>query len=205
MSFSFSRSACGHVLLAHVARIDGRNVHRNVMHQSLELRRAGNKVALAVHFQQHADLAPGVDVAGHHAFAGRARRLLGCRRHAALAQHHNGLLQIAIRLGKRLLAVHHGSPGLFAKLFNHACRNLCHCKTFLRSVPPGQARLLVYFQLPVSNCSASRQQLAISSQFSQNDPRRRICSAGRFSRNIRECPVWAARAPAAVFATYPAA
>ena len=48
---------------------------------------AGDEVALAVEFDQHADLAAGVDVGAHRAFVGGARRLLLRGGHAALAQH----------------------------------------------------------------------------------------------------------------------
>ena len=146
------------------------------MHQPLELGGAGHKIALAVHFQQNADLSPGVDVAGNDAFAGGAGCLLGGGGHATLAQHHDGLLQIAVGLGKGFLAVHHRGAGLFAELFNHCCGNLCHCKnlSWISAAGRAQAPGLLANQHNTDSRKTTRAE---------------ECSAGRFSRNIRECPL----------------
>jgi len=54
--------------------------------------------------------------------AGRLVRL----RTALDAQQLYGLLQIAVRLGERLLAIHHWQPGALAQLLDQTCRNLSH-------------------------------------------------------------------------------
>jgi hypothetical protein len=78
----------GHVLRLHIARIAGRDVHRDVLQQLLEVLGAGHKVALAVQLEQHADLAAGMDIGAHRALVGGAGSLLLRRGHAPLAQHH---------------------------------------------------------------------------------------------------------------------
>src|SRR5579862_9302789 len=109
------------IFLADKARIGRGHVHGDVMHQVLEVIGAGDKVAFAVDLDQHADLAAGVDVAGHRAFAGGARRLLGRGGNALLAENDDGLLDIALGFREGVLAVHHGSVGLVAKLFHLCC------------------------------------------------------------------------------------
>ena len=63
----------GDVFFADELRIAGGDVHGDVVHQFLEVVGAGDEIALAVDFDQHADLASGVNVAGDGAFAGDAR------------------------------------------------------------------------------------------------------------------------------------
>ena len=53
---------------------------------------AGDEIGFAVDFDQHADLAAGVDVSVNQAFGGDAARLLGRGREAALAQDFDGFL-----------------------------------------------------------------------------------------------------------------
>src|ERR1700690_222864 len=74
------------VFLAHEFRVAGGNVHSDVMHQFLEIVGAGDKVALAVNFDQNADLASGMDVARDCALLGHAAGLLAGHRTALLAQ-----------------------------------------------------------------------------------------------------------------------
>src|SRR6266850_7659530 len=58
VDFFLSIEVClRYVLFANVLRIARRNVHGDVMDQLLEVVGAGDKVALAVDFYQHADLA----------------------------------------------------------------------------------------------------------------------------------------------------
>ena len=82
------------IFLADEARIGGGDVHGDVVHQALEVVGASDEVALAVDLDQHADLASGVDVAGHRAFAGGARRLLGGGGDALLAQNDDRALDV---------------------------------------------------------------------------------------------------------------
>ncbi len=131
MSFSFSKASGSHIFLADELGIAGRDVHGNVVHQALEVVGAGHEIALAVHFHQHADFASGVDVAGHRAFAGNASGLLGGGGHALLAENDDGAFHVALGLGEGVLAVHHGSVGLLAKLFHLCGSNVHGCRTHL--------------------------------------------------------------------------
>ena len=51
----------GDIFLADKLRIAGRNVHGDIVNQFFEIVGAGHKIALAVHFDQHADLTAGVN------------------------------------------------------------------------------------------------------------------------------------------------
>ena len=131
----------GHVFRLDVARIARRDVHRDVLQQFLEVLGAGHKVALAVHFDQHADLAAGMDVGAHRALVGGAGGLLLCRGHAALAQHHECLFDVSLGLLQSLQAVAHGRAGLLAKLLHQLCINLfCHTSSRFLLVSPIRIR-----------------------------------------------------------------
>ncbi len=118
----FAREVCRrYVFLAHKLRIAGRNVHGDVVHEFLEVLGAGHEIAFAVDFDQHADLAAGVDVVADRAFAGHAGRLLGSDGYALLAQQDHRLFEVALGFGQSLLAIHHGRSGFFPELF-YLCR-----------------------------------------------------------------------------------
>src|SRR5258708_22427479 len=102
------------VFFANEFRIRRRNVHSDIFHQVFEVVGAGNEIALAVDFHQHADLASGVDVAGDSAFAGNARGLLGGGVDALLAQMVHGGVFIAFAGFERFFAIHHGRAGALA-------------------------------------------------------------------------------------------
>ena len=112
------------IFLADVLRIAGRNVHGDVVHQFFEVVSTSHEVALAVDFNQYADLASGMDVAGHRTLAGGAGRLFRGNGYAALAQQNNRLLQIALRFGQSAFAIHHGRAGLVAKIFHRGGGNI---------------------------------------------------------------------------------
>ena len=117
MSFSFSKASGRHVFLTDEARIGSGDVHGDIVHQALEVVGAGDEIALTVHFHQDADLASSVNIAGHRAFAGGTRRLLGGGGNALLAKNDDGCFDVALGFGQGILAVHHGSVSLVAKLF----------------------------------------------------------------------------------------
>ena len=121
ISFSRAKSAGVTSSLRTYLRIAGRDVHGDVVHQFLEVVGASHEIALAVDFDEHTNLAAGVNVARHRPFAGHARRLLGRHRNALLAQNHDRLLHVAFGFGQSLLAIHHRSPGLFPEIL-HLCR-----------------------------------------------------------------------------------
>ena len=118
----FAGEICrGDVFLADVLRIAGGDVHGDIVHQFLEVIGAGHEIALAINFDEHADLAAGVNVAGHRAFAGYARGLLGRDRNAFFAQDHDRLLHIALGFSEGLFAIHHGSSGFLPEIFHLCC------------------------------------------------------------------------------------
>ena len=54
-----------HIFFADILRIAGRDVHGDIVRQLLEVLGAGHEIALTVDLDKHADLAAGMDVAGH--------------------------------------------------------------------------------------------------------------------------------------------
>src|ERR1700679_580032 len=67
----------GHILPADVPGIGRRDVHGDILEQLLEVLRARYKIALAVDFNQHADLAASVNIGADSTFRRVPRRLLG--------------------------------------------------------------------------------------------------------------------------------
>src|SRR5690349_14427220 len=94
------------------------------MHELFEVLGAGDEIALAIDLHNYADLASGVDVAGHGAFTGDARSLLGGDRNALLPQDDDRLLHVTFGFGEGLLAVHHGGAGLLAEFLDLGGRNI---------------------------------------------------------------------------------
>src|SRR5438067_3418172 len=93
----------GHVLAAQPPRIAPGDLHRDVLHQRLELLVAGGEVRLAVHLDEHADLSAQMDVRADRAFGGAPPRLLSRGGEALLAQPGDRLVDVAGRLDQRLL------------------------------------------------------------------------------------------------------
>ncbi len=91
------------------------------MQQFLEVVGPCHEVALAIDFDEHTNLAAGVDVASHRPFARHARCLLRRHRNALLPQNDYRLLHIAFSFGQGLLAIHHRSSGLLPE-FLHLSR-----------------------------------------------------------------------------------
>jgi hypothetical protein len=120
----------GHVLGLHIAGIAGCNVHRDVLEQLLEVLGARHKVALAIQFEQHADLAAGMNICA----TPRPRWWCGPAFFCAEAMPRlRRALQSAssmcpIRLLQGFQAVAHGRSGLLAKLLHQLGIN------FLRSL-----------------------------------------------------------------------
>ncbi len=118
-----------HVLGLHVAGIAGGDVHRDVFEQFLKVGSAGHKVALAVELDQHSDFAAGVNIGAYRALVGSAGGFLLRRGHAALAQHHERLFDVAFRLLQSLEAIAHGRAGLLTQLFHQLGINFfAHCR-----------------------------------------------------------------------------
>ncbi len=108
----------GDVFLADETRIGGRDVHRDIVHQFLEIIGARDEIALAIDFHHHAELAAVVDVGADQTLLGGARSLLAGRRDAALAQHDFALGEIALGFHQGALAFHHPRAGALAECFD---------------------------------------------------------------------------------------
>src|SRR5581483_8485880 len=96
-------------------RRHGRDLHRDLLRQLLELRAARDEVGLARDLHERADASARVDVRRDGAFPGLAAGLLRDRREAALLQERLGLLVIPLRVLEGALAVHHSRAGLRAE------------------------------------------------------------------------------------------
>ena len=109
-----------------VERAQARHLDREVADELLELVGPGDEVRLAVDLDQDADPAAGVDVARDEALAGLAARLLRGRGEPALAQDRDRLLEVAIGLDERVLAVHEAGAGALAQLLDARGRDVRH-------------------------------------------------------------------------------
>jgi hypothetical protein len=97
----------------------------DLLHQLLELGVPRHEVGLAVHLDQHPDLAVVMDVVPDEAFARHAPApLLGLRR-PLLPEPLSGLIHIAAVLFERLLGVHHSDARHLAQLL-HVLRGETH-------------------------------------------------------------------------------
>src|SRR5713101_1448426 len=114
------------VLAAHPPRVAPGDLHRDVLHQRLELLVPRGEVGLAVHLDQHAHLAAHVDVRADGSFGGGTACLLLRGREPLLPEPVDRLLQVAARFLQRLLAVHHPRAGLLAQFLHHRRRDLSH-------------------------------------------------------------------------------
>src|SRR5579885_160584 len=107
-----------HVFAPDKFGVRGANLHCQVMDQLLELRIAGHEIRLAVDFDDHADLTPGMNVAADKTFRCGPARLLGGNSLAALSQNRESLIQVAARFIQGLLALHHGRAAYLAQLLD---------------------------------------------------------------------------------------
>src|SRR5262249_31309854 len=113
-----------HALAAHGQRARARDLHGEIAHQALELVGAGHEVGLAVHLDEHADPAAGMDVGLDQSFAGLAPRLRIRLGDALLAQVLDRLVHVARALRQCLLALHHADTGSAAELLHQFRRDL---------------------------------------------------------------------------------
>ena len=79
---------------------------------------AGDKVSFAVEFDEHAELAAVVNVAGDAAFVGGAFRFFTGDRDALFTKDDLGFSGVTVGFNKSLLAIHHSRAGFFAQGFN---------------------------------------------------------------------------------------
>src|SRR5207245_6777086 len=132
---------CGNVPPADPLRLAPGDLHREVLHQRLELLVPGSEVRLAIDLHQHADLAAQVAVRAYRAFGGAAAGLLPRGGQALLAQPGDRLLDVAARLQQGLLAIHHSRAGLLAQLLHHRRSHFRHRVLLLRLRFAAVARL----------------------------------------------------------------
>ena len=84
---------------------------------------AGN--GCAVHFDERSRRGVRRQAVSDESLAGRAPRLFCGAGEAALPEDRVGVLEVALRLGQRGLALHHARARLVAELLDHVCRD-CH-------------------------------------------------------------------------------
>ena len=117
---------CRDLVLGHVERAGRSHVQGDVPREVAEVVVAGHEVGLAVDLHQHADLAPGMDVALDDALGRGALAALGGLCLTLDAQDLYRLLDVAFGLGQGRLAVHHPRAGLVAEGLDVACLDVCH-------------------------------------------------------------------------------
>ena len=125
-AFFASRSSAGMLACVDVQRGEAGDLDGEVADELLELVGASDEVGLAVDLDEHADAAARVDVARDEALAGVAARLLGRGGQALLAQQRDGLVEVAVGLGQRVLAVHEAGAGPLAQFLDQLRRDVRH-------------------------------------------------------------------------------
>src|SRR5262249_34364615 len=125
----------------HVARRRRRHLHGEVLHERLELDGLRDEVGLAVHLDQDTDAAARMDVRADRAVGRRTGGLLGRLGETLLAQDAERLVDVALGLGERLLALDEPRAGLLAELLHelqaHATgASTCSSTTSRDSSPP---------------------------------------------------------------------
>src|SRR5690606_14494690 len=112
-----------HVFAAGPRGVGRGHLQGDLLQERLEVLGARDEVGLAVEFDEHADLAPGVDVGANQSFTGGAAGLLRRLRQATLAENRDGIVEVAIGLLERSLALHHAGTGQIAELLDEGRGN----------------------------------------------------------------------------------
>ena len=128
-AFFASSVSAGIALDVDVERARPADLDRQVADELLELVGPGDEVRLAVDLDQDADAAAGVDVARDEALAGVAAGLLRGRGETPLAKQGDGLVEVAVGLDERVLAVHEAGAGALAQLLDARGRDVRHVRS----------------------------------------------------------------------------
>src|SRR5512132_160229 len=107
-------------------RRGARDVEHQVLGELLELVRVGDEVRLAVDLHHRTDGVVEVDVGLDEPLVRRATRPTGGGREPLRPQDLLCLVEIAVRLLERLLALHHAGPGAITELLHHPRVDLRH-------------------------------------------------------------------------------
>jgi hypothetical protein len=106
----------------------GRVTFRRVIAKRAEQFVARHKIRLAVHLHRARRVSAGRDVLGDGALLRLAHGFHGGGGLAFFAQDVHGGLEVALRLGERLFAIHHAHVRHFTKFGNVSSSNLRHIK-----------------------------------------------------------------------------
>src|SRR5580692_105356 len=109
---------CGHAIPIQILRRHCGNVHRDVAGKLCKLRISCDEIGFAIHLDQHADLAAGVDVTRDEPFIGLALGFLCRLRRAALEQERFRAFDVAGGVEQRFAAIHHRRARLFTQRFD---------------------------------------------------------------------------------------
>src|SRR5260370_11331272 len=107
-----------HFLAPHVARIERRDVHGDVMRKLVERICARHEVRLAIQLHEHADFSARVNIAAHQAFRCFAHGFLCGRGLSFLSQNGDGFFNVAFRFDERRAAVTESRTGPLAQFLN---------------------------------------------------------------------------------------
>ena len=101
------------------------DVGEHILDELLEVVGPRHEIRLAIHFDEDARLLVGGELRANHPFARRPSRLLGRAGEPPLAKDRRCLLEVAVGLLERALAVHHAGAGLVAEFLDLCCAD-CH-------------------------------------------------------------------------------
>src|SRR5882672_8361497 len=114
-------------LAPHIARIQRRHVHGDIVRKLLERIRARHEIGFAVQFHEHTNLAARVNVAAHEPFAGLALRFLRRGRLAFFAKNLDSFLDVSIGFDKRCSTIAETSSCSLTKFFHKLGWNFHSC------------------------------------------------------------------------------
>ena len=120
----FLERRLGHVFLAQKLRIGRRDLHRQIVHQLLEILGAGHEIGFAVHFDQHAQLRAGMDVAPMTPCLVVRAAFFAADAMPRLRKITSASDEIALGFDQRALALHHPRSGAFPELLYHLCGDI---------------------------------------------------------------------------------
>src|SRR5246127_1513411 len=106
-----------HFFAAQKPWIERGNMHRHVVAKALKILRARHEIAFAIHFHQHADLSPRMNIRADKPFGRGALCFLRRRRLSLLAKNVDGLLHVSLRFNQGFAACGEARARAVAQLF----------------------------------------------------------------------------------------
>src|SRR5262245_16884813 len=167
-----------YLLARDIQRVAGRHLHRDVLHELLEVVGTSDEVGLAVDLDEHTDLAVGVDVRGDDAVARLAVRLLRRVGEPFFSQVLDRGLELPLAGIERCLAVHHPRSGQLPELL-HQFRGRGHGRRISSGYEPASTDSCISASVTTGRSGDAASSAASASSFAKLPAPSRIASAMR--------------------------